>query len=376
LTRSTILLIGNSGPRSGAGQYTYSLYSQLKLLENNDKSFRMVSFYSPNIEKLFFSLAETRLSPIIPLQSGFSILSHIAHLSSLRGTFALFHVTDGALGIVARLRRPAIVTVHDVIPFLNLKRRASAITDLASRQSMKNIVYADAIIVSSIHTKRELSKTIDVDPSRIKVIHLGVDHELFRPIDKGKSRNLLSLPSDKRILLNVGSEEPRKNVPTLIRAFSKVARNKPDTILIRVGARESKEVAELISSKDLSGKISYYRLSRRDLPYLYCAADALVLPSWYEGFGLPLLEAMACGCPVIASDATSIPEVVGKAGILLNPTDCEAFAGAIENLLASTDLQTNLAQRGLEQSEKFSWAMTANKTLEVYGDVLSRNANE
>src|SRR5207245_2824709 len=226
--------------------------------------FRMVSFYSPNIEKLFFGLAETGLTPFIPMHSGLSILSHIAHLLSLRGSFALFHITDGALGVVARLKRPAVVTVHDIIPFLNLKRRASAITDLATRQSLRNIVYADAIIVDSHHTKRELSKMLNVNSARIKVVPMGVDHESFRPIEKTRSRTHFGLPPDKRILLNVGSEEPRKNVPTLIRAFSKVARNLPDTILIRVGARESKEVADLISSNDLSDKVSYYKLSRRD----------------------------------------------------------------------------------------------------------------
>ncbi len=376
LTKGTILLIGNMGLRSGTGQYTHSLFSQLKLMEDEETSFRMASFYSPSLEKLFFAFAENGFYPIIPLQSGLSILSHLARLLSLRGRFALFHVTDGTLGMIAKLKRPTVVTVHDIIPFLNFRDRASAITYLAMRQSMKNLNYAEAIIVDSQHTKRELAGKLKGNPSRIRVIHLGVDHGLFRPIEKARSRTKLHLPSDKKILLNVGSEEPRKNVSTLIRAFAKIARNIPDTILIRVGSPGSKEVARLISSNGISEKVSYYKLSRQALPYLYCAADSLILPSWYEGFGLPLLESMACGCPVIASNTTSIPEIVGKAGILLNPTDCDAFAVAIENLLANSDLQADLMQRGLEQSEKFSWTMTAKKTLEVYRDVLSGNATQ
>jgi glycosyltransferase involved in cell wall biosynthesis len=372
LTKRTILLIGNLGPRSGIGQYTNSLYNQLKLHENKDMMFRSVSFYSPNIERLFFGLAEAGLSPIIPFQSGLSVLSHIARLVNLRGRFALFHVTDGTLGIVARFRRPSVVTVHDVIPFLNFRRRASVITGLVSKVSMENIVYADAIIVNSDHAKREMSKIPKVDHSRISIIHMGVDHELFRPIGKTRSRIHLGLPSGKKILLNVGSEEPRKNIPTLIRAFSRVASHIPDAVLIRVGARESREVAVALSSNGLSDKVDYFKLSQRDLPYLYSASDALIHPSWYEGFGFPLLEAMACGCPVIASDSTSIPEVVGKAGILLNPGDYSTLANAIEDLLNDPDLQMDLAKRGLEQSEKFSWAKTASKTLEVYRDVLSR----
>jgi glycosyltransferase involved in cell wall biosynthesis len=337
----------------------------------------MVSFYSPNLEKVFFALSKTGLYPIIPVQSGLSILSHLARLLSLKGRFALFHVTDGTVGIVAKIRRPAIVTVHDIIPFLNFKgRRASAITDLVSRQSMKNITYADAIIANSCHTKRELSTILKVSPSRIRVIHMGVDHGSFRPIEKTQSRIRLRLPLDKKILLNVGSEESRKNVPTLIRAFAKVARKMPNTLLIRVGAQESKEVAKLISSHDLSGKVSYYALSRGDLPYMYCAADAVILPSWYEGFGFPLLESMACGCPIIASEVSSVPEIVAKAGILLNPFDCDAFATAIEDLFTNPELHANLVQEGLEQSAKFSWTRTANKTLEVYRDVLYRNGEE
>jgi glycosyltransferase involved in cell wall biosynthesis len=375
MAKGRILLIGNLGPTSGTGQYTHSLYDQLKLLESGDTTFRMVSFYSPTMEKLFFDLAEMGLAPIMPLQSGLSLASHLVHLPRLRGSYSLFHITDGALGIVAKFKHPVVATVHDIIPFLNFRRRASAIADLAMRHSMRSIFHANAIIVDSYHTKGDLSRRFEIDPSRIKVIPMGVDHQLFRPIEKSRSRTHFGLPPSKKILLNVGNEEPRKNVVTLIRAFIKVARNVPDSILVRVGGRESKEVADLIASNDLSDRVRYYKLSRGDMPFIYCAADAVILPSWYEGFGLPALEAMACGCPVIASDATSIPEVVGEGGILIDPMDCEAFASAIENLLVSTSLQSDLARRGLEQSEKFSWATTAEKTFQVYRETLSGNFN-
>ena len=336
----------------------------------------MISFYNRHVDRFYFSLAERHLGVLLPIHSGISALSHLGQLLRLRGRSDLYHVTDGVLSVVARLKHPTVVTVHDVISFLNLRNNSDAIQDLVMRRSMRHMISADRILVDSNHTRRELGRVLRLNLSKVSVVPLGVDHELFRPMDKRKSRMRLHLPLGKKIILNVGSEEPRKNVPTLIRAFAKIARSIPDTILIRVGAPGSKEVARLISSNGISEKVSYCKLSRRDLPYLYCAADSLILPSWYEGFGLPLLESMACGCPVIASNTTSIPEIVGKAGILLNPTDCDAFAVAIENLLTNSDLQADLMQRGLVQSEKFSWRMTAKRTLEVYRDVLSGNATQ
>jgi glycosyltransferase involved in cell wall biosynthesis len=335
----------------------------------------MISFYNRHIDRFYFSLAGNGLRVLLPIHSGISVLSHFGQLVRLRGRSDLYHVTDGALSVIARLKHPTIVTVHDVISFLNLRDKSATIQDLVMRRSMRHLMSADRILVDSHHTQRELERVLGLNMSKVSVVPLGVDHDLFRPIDKRQSRMRLRLPLDKKIILNVGSEEPRKNVPTLLRAFAKVVRNMPNTILIRVGAQESKDVARLISSNDLSKNVSYYNLSRMDLPYLYCAADALILPSSYEGFGFPVLESMACGCPVIASNTTSIPEIVGKAGILLDPTDCDALAGAIEDLLANPDLQDNLVHKGLEQSRKFSWTMTANKTLEVYREVLSKNAN-
>jgi glycosyltransferase involved in cell wall biosynthesis len=181
---------------------------------------------------------------------------------------------------------------------------------------------------------------------------------------------------NSNIILHVGSEETRKNVPLLIKAFATLLRELPNTILIRMGLQESSEVARIASTYDIAQKIKYLKIPRNQLPLLYSAADVFVFPSLYEGFGLPLVEAMACGCPIIASDATSIPEVVGKAGILFNPTDCPVLVKAIRDLLTDFELQADLAKRGLEQSEKFSWAVTANKTLDVYRDVLSKEANQ
>lgn len=368
----SILLIGNLGPRSGTGQYTHSLYDQLKLMEDGNTSFHIASFYNAWLDRLFFSMSEAGLHPLLPVQSGLSVLSHMAHLLDLRGRFDLYHVTDGALSLVSRVKRPSIVTVHDIIPFLNFRPWSIALQDLVLRQSMRNLRHAAAIIANSYHTRRDVATVLGLDPSKIRVIHLGVDSKLFRPIDKTKSRIRLRLPSNKRIILSVGSEEPRKNIPLLVEAFVRIARRMTDAVLIRVGARESEEVARLISRNGLSNKVSYLKLSAERLPYMYSAADALVFPSLYEGFGLPLVESMACGCPIIASNTTSIPEIVGDAGILLDPNNCDAFASAIEKLLTSSDLQTDLAQKGIRQSRKFDWRETAKKTLDVYNEVLSR----
>ncbi|MDH5781351.1 MAG: glycosyltransferase family 4 protein [Dehalococcoidia bacterium] len=176
----------------------------------------------------------------------------------------------------------------------------------------------------------------------------------------------------------VGSEHPRKNLPTLLRAF-KGLKEQPrfkDLKLVKVGKAGGKEAdfrrqtIEVIDSLNLNGRVIFTEVvSKENLRAYYSNAKCLVLPSLYEGFGFPPLEAMACGCPVITPNSSSLPEVVGEAAIKVPPQDIEALAEALKKVLTNKELRKSLIAKGKAQAVKFSWDQAAEKTLEVYKEV-------
>jgi glycosyltransferase involved in cell wall biosynthesis len=231
------------------------------------------------------------------------------------------------------------------------------------------LINAERIICISESTKNDLLRFIDVDPRKVRVIYYGVDHELFKPRDKLEARRRLGLPLDRPIILNVGSEEPRKNIPVLLKSFKKLLNDIPNALLVRVGEKTAK-VEKIIRCLNLSNKVLYRKASLNEVALYYNAADLLCFPSYYEGFGFPPLEAMASGLPVIASNASSIPEVVGDAGVLLDPFDVDGFAYWMREVLINDDLKVRLSERGYKRSLDFSWEKCARETLRVYENVL------
>jgi alpha-1,3-rhamnosyl/mannosyltransferase len=167
---------------------------------------------------------------------------------------------------------------------------------------------------------------------------------------------------------------PHKNHAMLVRAFAKVAAKEHDVTLVLTGgeAQEEKPLAELVTHLGLGHRVLRTgRIPRRDLLAVVRGATALTFPSRYEGFGLPVLEAMSLGTPVIAAHTTALPEVVGDAGMLLSPDDHDAWAGAMQRLLDDEDERNRLAEAGRSHVEQFSWKSTAAKTIQVYRDALA-----
>jgi len=173
------------------------------------------------------------------------------------------------------------------------------------------------------------------------------------------------------VVLHVALEHWRKNIPGLLRATAILKRTYPDILLIRVGTGRNSTL-ELIKSLDLTDNIRYVTANNEnDLVRLYNAADVFTFPSFYEGFGLPVLEAMACGIPVVASNRTSIPEVVGEAGLLADPTNLSAMAQALKEVLSDRALAETLSDRGIQRAAIFTWDKTAAATGSIYGQLLN-----
>jgi glycosyltransferase involved in cell wall biosynthesis len=273
---------------------------------------------------------------------------------------------------------PLIVTIHDLTfvryPALFPGERRGYL----QRMTRFTAKHAARVIVDSASTGRDVEELLGVPSERITVIYPGVNTDMERPLGSAAAcalRARYGLPEE--FVLFVGTLEPRKNIALLLDAWSLLAdRHGLHPTLVIVGGKgwfyESLETS--VQAMGLSSRVRFagYVLDA-DLPVWYSAATLFVYPSLYEGFGLPPLEAMACGTPVLVSDRSSLPEVVGEAGLSLPPDDAQAWADAIALLLGSPDRRQAMTEAGLEQAARFSWSQTARQTAEVYRQVLDND---
>jgi glycosyltransferase involved in cell wall biosynthesis len=229
------------------------------------------------------------------------------------------------------------------------------------------------IIAISEASKQDVVALLDLPPEKVVVTHLGVDLRVFHPGAVAGTADCLAGRYGVRrpYILYVGKLEPRKNLPALIGAFSIVAPEFPHQQLVIAGSpgwdyQSIYAAAAQASCRErvcLTGFVA-----EKDLPALYAGADLFVYPSSYEGFGFPVLEAMACGVPTITSDVSSLPEVAGEAALLVDPRDTGALAAALRRALLDDALRQEMRAKGLEQARRFTWEETARRTLQVYED--------
>jgi glycosyltransferase involved in cell wall biosynthesis len=272
-----------------------------------------------------------------------------------------------------------VVTIHDLIPLVVPGYHRSRQSALYSAFMGRLARRAAAIVTVSEYSKRDIERTLGIPESRIYVTREGAD-ERFRPqmepAERERLRARYGLPD--RFVLYIGGSERRKGIEMLVRAWSHIAGTMRDREVKLVIVADFPPPDRLYP--DIPGLIEHLGLHRdvlrvryvdeTDKPALYRAALALAFPSTYEGFGLTPLEAMASGLPVVASDATSIPEVVGDAGVLLPPDHVDAWASALLTLVDSEDERRRLSEDGLRRAASFSWRRTAEETVRVYREVL------
>jgi glycosyltransferase involved in cell wall biosynthesis len=282
-----------------------------------------------------------------------------------------FHATDHLLPKLSTAR--SVFTLHDTAylryPEYYLPRNRIYLRVMMPRFLRR----ADRVIVVSEHTRGDALRHYGLDPVSVDVIPEGVD-PWFTPeqpparIDAVRRR--FELPP--RYVLSVGTIQPRKNLVSLLEAFAVLRRREPDLGLVVAGARgwlyesffDRRRALGLEEAVVVTGAVS-----DDDLPALYAGAEVFAYPSVYEGFGLPPLEAMASGTPVVSSNATSLPEVVGDAGVLVEPLDVDAWVTEIDRLLHDDDRRRDLRDRGLARAQTFTWERAARRTLDVYGSL-------
>jgi glycosyltransferase involved in cell wall biosynthesis len=282
----------------------------------------------------------------------------------------LFHATEHLLMPLRGV--PSVLTVHDLI-FRHLPEHHKTLNRWYLNWTMPLYCRrADQIIAISHATQRDLIAAYDVPPEKITVIHEAADPR-FRPqppeaVEAVRTR--YGLP--ERYLLSVGTIEPRKNLTRLLEAFEALHAEGLTDALVVVGGRGwlyDDFFARLERSPAREAVLFPGYVPDADLPPIYAGAQALAFPSLYEGFGLPVLEAMACGAPVVCSNTSSLPEVAGDAALLFDPHDVTAITQALHRLLSDDTLHADLQQRGLDRAATFSWDRVAAETEAVYNIV-------
>lgn len=278
------------------------------------------------------------------------------------------------MAFVAPLRAPCptVITVHD-LSFITQPRThkvfnriyLSLYTRLACRRAAR-------VIAVSEWTKRDVVNLLGVDPARVSVIPHGV-HARFTPqppdaVAAFRARHRIGAQS----IFFLGSLEPRKNLPALVEAYQRVLPRVPDAELIVGGSPGWKyePLYKRIAELGLKDKVRFIgQVPQDELPMWYSACAVFAYPSLYEGFGMPVLEAMACGAPVVTSNATALPEVVGDAGLMVPPHDIDGLTHALSGVLASSSLQAELRDKSIVRARGFSWARAAEMTLAVLREI-------
>lgn len=274
-------------------------------------------------------------------------------------------------------RGKSIITIHDLY-FLIRPEHTNFMTKLIlPREARHAVRRCDAIIADSESTKRDIIENLGVDAEKVKVVYLAARPE-FRVLSDAQILSAIraKYTNNHPYILFLGTLEPRKNLVSLIQAFAMVKRtgNFPHKLIL-AGRRGwgYEDIFAEIERQNLSQEVivpDY--VENADIVGLYNAAELFVYPSLYEGFGLPVLEAMACGTPVITTNISSLPEVAGDAGVLVAPDDVGGLAQAMVRVISDQEYSSELRNKGLEQVKKFSWNKTAKETFRVYQQVLNK----
>lgn len=362
-----VAFINDQPAYSGMGRYAFYLYETIREIQNrgspNDQfefDHLFLNYQNRSLERLTTHnpqfITRTGKIPFLDNKPWFW-----KRMQNRLPEYDVYHIVNQNISILAKGRR-SVVTCHDISPLFYPENWI----DLWGRRVLyRGMHSATRIIAISEYTRQTLIEHLHIPADRIEVIYHGVP-DGCEPRPKEEVRRQLNLPLDKKIILHIGSDDKRKNVKRLIEAFSLLQEKLPSTILIRLG-KERRENINWVRKKGLSQKVWFIPMVEEGMvPLYYNAADLLVLPSLYEGFGLPLIEAMASGCPIVASNKSSIPEVVGDAALLVDPLNREEITEGMCKILTDDDYARILVYKGLERAKFFTWEKSAKKTLEIY----------
>lgn len=329
------------------------------------------SIYSNELAKRLKNYPEIEIkelsTPLLSYQEFFNLIRYL-----IKNKNTLIHFPFQYYAKFSFLTRKSIISVHDMwwadYPYRDLNPNFREW--IYSKLDIMGIKRAKHVITPSNFSKNQIIDYLHIDPGKITVVYNGVDHDIFRPVTNPN-------PFDFDYILYVGSEQPRKNLQTLFKAFKELKQNSDykDFKLVKVGNPETenfrRQTLKEIENLNLKDDVIFTGFVKdENLPIYYSNARCFVSPSLCEGFGLPTVEAMACGCPVIAANTSAFPEIIGDAGLMRDPFDFNGFAKDIEKLITDDRLRDNFIRKGIERAKNFSWEIAAEEMKKVYESIL------
>jgi glycosyltransferase involved in cell wall biosynthesis len=374
--RVGILAYGLDRPSTGIARYIVELTRALRANHHEIELVPLVPFETriaglDDAETVLLRLA--RLLPALMTIGPFEIAA-----AARRHSLDVVHDPAGISPFLPRFFGDfgRIVTIHDMVSFIHPETH-DRLTNLLFHQYIpRTLRFVDSVVTVSDASKRDIGQIYRIHESRLIRIHCGVG-TAFNPRERSevdRVKRQYGLP--ERFILCVGALTARKNLGAAVKAFEIVAERNREVGLVIVGPKawRSESIFQSLDRATVTDRIVLTGfVDDADLPAVYSGATCFVFPSIYEGFGLPVLEAMACGAPVVASNASSIPEVVGEAALLVDPTNVSAIADAIAQAIEDQDLRACLVKRGLSRSREFTWESAAAAHANLYWSVAKRH---
>ena len=383
LERNNSMKIGIDGRAAkwyrgtGIGTYTYQLISCLNNIDNinNYLLFMPKSFRNDICLKKNFALNT------IPPQNKTSFWEEINIPNKIKhNKIELYHVPQNGVGLPVDKNCKFAITLHDVIPYKMPETVSDRYLKIFSDYIPEIIPKCDGIITVSNFSKNDIMKAFNFPENKIYVTHLASE-DIYKPLDKNISKYIAKryYSIDEDYILYVGGFSPRKNILGLIESFNKFISLYKKPIKLVIAGTKGKSYSTYRKRTEIlniSDKVIFPGFISMDhLPYIYNAAKLFVYPSFYEGFGLPPIEAMACGIPVITSNTTSLPEVVGDGALLVNPKDQDDLCQAMLNILSDDNLKKKLTSLGIQRASQLNWEKTASDTITIYNKIIGKKIN-
>ncbi len=365
--------------KSGIGIYTYELAKLLQGKDNIELSGNIFNFLNRNdiskdIEGLNMNINLCTLFPYGVYRRVWNKV-HINYNKLFNSHDELYHFFNFI--VPPNITGKVITTIHDMTYILypetmdkkNLKRITNDIDYSVNR--------SDKIITVSESSKNDIIKYLNVQPSKIEIVYNGVDYERFNKFyateEKEEVKKKYSLP--EKYILYMGTLEPRKNIESIVEGFYILKQKYRDDIKLVIAGKKGwlfESIFNLVEQLKLTEDIIFTDyVDEKDKPLIYNMAEIFVFPSLYEGFGIPVLEAMASEVPVITSNVSSLPEVAGDAALLVAPKDKESIAEQMHKILSNENLRKELVHKGKIQCRKFTWQDSADRLYEIYKEVLN-----
>jgi glycosyltransferase involved in cell wall biosynthesis len=366
--------------KTGIGYYTLNLIKSLTKIDQENEYVVLLNSYRhsppdyPFLNKPNVRVRRWRI-PGPLLIHGWRHL-HFPPIGLLVGKVDVFH-SPGTY-IPPQIRGKRVTTIHDLYFLKHPEQCATLGGKFLAATVPRRIHKMDRIIVDSLSSKADVMALLGVPEEKISVIYLGVDQIGFRPIS---DTGLLALIREEYCLppnyiLTVATLEPRKNLDGLLFAYKRlkaIVQSPPKLVIVGRTGWQSEKIFDTVRELDLHRDVIFTGyVSDAHLPILYNCALLFIYPSLYEGFGLPVLEAMACGLPVIVSDTASLREIAGESAILVDPENYYAIAEKMKDLIVQHSLRERLREKSLAQAKQFSWDLCARKTLNVYKQVAGK----